>query len=316
MSNAVLPSEQAAAEHPLVAALKRVRPSLKWVLAHFRLSPEDAEDVLQDLCLWAIRKANQIEDLDNWLVGTANKLCLALLSQRRIRAKYQAREVGFMVEGELRVPEALLSVPAMAHLEFRVDLARALPLLPAKPRQAVVLHAMGFGPSEIAFQTGYSPESVRRILGRGLAYLRLRLGGPDRSSPSSDGRPVPQSSMALPPPSPARLLKLAVRSWVNPSTKRTYVRCLRAFARWLGCGDPAAAVAELLSAGPAGAQEIVVRYRTALVARGCASATVKLCLAPLSAVVRLAREHGLIDWRLEVGDAAPASGRAEVEECR
>jgi hypothetical protein len=196
-----------------------------------------------------------------------------------------------MVEGELRVPEALLSVPARAHLEFRVDLARALPLLPARPRRVVVLHAMGFGPSEIACRMGYRPESVRQILGRGIASLQARLVGPGRVGAAGGEVATAESGESLPavsPPSPERLLKLAARSWTNPTTKAGYRRGLRVFARWLGCKDPAAAIAELLSEGPRRVEEIIARYRSELLARGCAKGTVNGYLAPLFSVMRLA----------------------------
>jgi DNA-directed RNA polymerase specialized sigma24 family protein len=66
----------------LVRALSRNRPRLKFLTASFRLRREEAEDLLQDLALVALRKLEEIQDVDGWLLGTARNLCLMRVEPR------------------------------------------------------------------------------------------------------------------------------------------------------------------------------------------------------------------------------------------
>jgi integrase/recombinase XerC len=83
------------------------------------------------------------------------------------------------------------------------------------------------------------------------------------------------------------------------ATLRSYQGDLADFARW--CGAPSVeAAGELLPSGPGGANEPALHYKTHLVGRGLAAATVNRGLAALRSLTRMGRTLGLIGWALEV----------------
>jgi RNA polymerase sigma factor (sigma-70 family) len=148
----------------LVRALSRNRPRLKFLTASFRLRREEAEDLLQDLALVALRKLEEIQDLDGWLLGTARNLCLMRVRSRRLREYVHLEE-----EGEL------VSAPGQQRVDLFVDLHRALAILPLRYRTVLVLRALGLTYKEIVATTGYPLGLARRYAERGLSICRARL---------------------------------------------------------------------------------------------------------------------------------------------
>src|SRR5262249_20138524 len=97
----------------------------------------------------------------------------------------------------------------------------------------------------------------------------------------------------------ARLVEafLAGRS---PQTLRAYRKDLEDFAAFLGVASVEAIPTSLLGGGQGSANELALRYRAHLQARGLAPATVNRRLAALRSLVKLARVVGLVAWALDV----------------
>jgi integrase/recombinase XerC len=86
----------------------------------------------------------------------------------------------------------------------------------------------------------------------------------------------------------------------NPNTLRGYRRDLVHFAEWLGAPSADAAVEVFLESGQAAANRLALAFRSALVDRGLATATVARRLAALRSMVKVARMIGRVNWTLDV----------------
>jgi len=82
-------------------------------------------------------------------------------------------------------------------------------------------------------------------------------------------------------------------------TQQAYTADLHEFARYVRA-DVAAAVAQLLAAGPAGGQRLVIDYCIDLRRRGRAASTIERRLSTLRALVRAAQDRGVVAWTLDV----------------
>ena len=102
------------------------------------------------------------------------------------------------------------------------------------------------------------------------------------------------------PVDPARRLVDAFLSGRNPKTIEAYARDLEDFRVFLGAPDSASAAHELLSRPLGEANALALSYRSHLLERGLAPATVNRRLAALRSLVKLARVLGLVPWSLEV----------------
>jgi integrase/recombinase XerC len=110
--------------------------------------------------------------------------------------------------------------------------------------------------------------------------------------------PIPAVPLAEPSTAAARLLA-AFLAGRNPRTLRAYRQDVADFAAYWGA-PPDVAAAQLLACGPGGANGAALGYRTHLVERGLAAATINRRLATLRSLVKLARILGLVNWGLEV----------------
>jgi RNA polymerase sigma factor (sigma-70 family) len=138
-------------EERVLAALARGRSRLGSILVRFRLSREDADDLLHDLFLVAIEKLSEIEDLDAWLQEAARNRCRSEARKRRRRERLNL----------LACPEPAYPAP-QENLDLVLRLHRALVLMPAGLRQCLVLKGLGFKRAEIAARTGYTPTTVNK----------------------------------------------------------------------------------------------------------------------------------------------------------
>lgn len=111
-------------------------------------------------------------------------------------------------------------------------------------------------------------------------------------------------AVVVPARSPAMMAATAVydewRSSLTVNTLRAYTRDIKDLATWLDVPTAEQAVSLLISNGHGGANRLVLAYRVALRDRGLASATIARHISAIRSVVTKAREHGRINWQIDV----------------
>lgn len=111
---------------------------------------------------------------------------------------------------------------------------------------------------------------------------------------------VPVVSARLALPSPGRRLVEAFLSGRNARTLEAYGRDLEDFRVFVGSVTADEAAGELLGRGHGEANALALSYKSHLVERKLAAATVNRRLAALRSLVKLARTLGFVPWALEV----------------
>ena len=86
----------------------------------------------------------------------------------------------------------------------------------------------------------------------------------------------------------------------NPRTLLAYKKDIQDFTNFVQASKPEDAITLMLSRGAGPANGMALAYRTHLVERGLAPATINRRLAALKSLVRLGRILGMITWSLEV----------------
>jgi RNA polymerase sigma-70 factor (ECF subfamily) len=135
-----------------------------------RVRPADADDLVQEVFLQALRKLDTLADpsaIGPWLAAIARNAAAALHRSRRPAPD---------------LPDAAdPRAPIGARAEADEALA-AIRSLPEAYRETLLMRLIeGLSGPEIAARTGLTPGSVRVNLHRGMALLRQRLGAPTRS---------------------------------------------------------------------------------------------------------------------------------------
>jgi RNA polymerase sigma-70 factor (ECF subfamily) len=136
-------------------------------------SRADAEDAVQRAllkCYTARASYSPQWAMSTWLYRALTNVCIDELRRRRVRA------------GKIE-PARERSTPP-ASVGERVDLTRALSLVPREARMLLALHYVdGLGYRELARIRGISVNTVKSQLARGKAILRkaLQAGGHDGS---------------------------------------------------------------------------------------------------------------------------------------
>lgn len=164
-----------ALDHPQVESslegfLKKVRPRLKTLFAHYRIPFQDTEDILQQALVALIYHHREgIRDPEAWLLGTVRNKCLLYWRDQR-RKLYDSVDAAVLDA----VAEPL--EPAQEGADLRRDLASALEHLPERCRSLLSLrYRQGYNPAELAERLGYSPASISKITTRCLAALTRHL---------------------------------------------------------------------------------------------------------------------------------------------
>jgi len=151
---------------PIDQFLHRVRPRLKRVLSGYDVPHQDAEDLLQESLLEALRKWDTIENLEAWLIGTLGYKC----------SNYWRKQRGGLIQAvDMPVLEHLSEpqAPAQEREEVLLDLRSLMVGLDKRHRAALWLRfGLGFSTGEVARRLGYNASSIRKLTTRSMARLR------------------------------------------------------------------------------------------------------------------------------------------------
>jgi RNA polymerase sigma factor (sigma-70 family) len=153
-------------EESLDELVRRIRHRLKTVLRSYDIPFQDAEDLLQDSLLEALRKWDTIYSKECWLLGTLRFKCSNYW--KRIRTKTpQTMDLPELEELCQPLP------PPQEKRDEVLDLRQSMSGLDPRHRQALWLRfGMGFTPQEVADRLGYCHSSVRKLTQRAMMRLR------------------------------------------------------------------------------------------------------------------------------------------------
>lgn len=161
---------------PLV---QQLRPKLRRILGGFRIPPADADDLLQEVFLAALRSWDAIENREAWMMATLRKCCAGYWRRRRTN----------LLEGVDSALLEALSSPQPAPQEQAAmawDLQSLCGILPARHRAVLWLRfGMGLSTEEVAERLGYCPASIRKLAGRSLARLRSAMAAAAHPVPAA-----------------------------------------------------------------------------------------------------------------------------------
>lgn len=157
-------------EESLDELVQRIRYRLKTVLRSYDIPFQDAEDLLQDSLLEALRKWDTIYSKECWLLGTLRFKCSNYW--KRIRTKTpQMMDLPDLEELCPPLP------PPQEKQDEALDLHQSMSGLDPRHREALWLRfAMGFTPQEVAERLGYCHSSVRKLTQRAMTRLRRQAG--------------------------------------------------------------------------------------------------------------------------------------------
>lgn len=161
--------DQPQVEVPLEGFLGKIRPRLKTLFAHYKIPPQDTEDILQQALLALLYQRQTIRDPEAWLLGTLRNKCLLYWREQR-------RKLYDNVDAAVLECMAQPMAPAQEGADLRRDLENALELLPERCRSLLSLrYRHGYEPPELAERLGYSPASISKITTRCLAALTRQM---------------------------------------------------------------------------------------------------------------------------------------------
>lgn len=149
--------------------LVSLQPKMERILWHYRIPPQDAEDLVQEILTSFVRRFDRVHDNEAWLVSALKYQCL-LYWRRRRQKLYQAVDSALL--DALARPQPS---PAQSY-DLAHDLAKLLPKIPPRCREVLELrYGLGLTPKELASQLGYQHSSVSNIVRRCLAVLTAKL---------------------------------------------------------------------------------------------------------------------------------------------
>lgn len=149
--------------------LRQLRPRIQQIFRSYHIPSSDAEDLLQDVLVVALRKWDSIHVKDAWLVGTLRNKCL------RYRRRQQEDRLQIM---DLPALEGLCEPlpPLQEHAERRLDLATLAGGLGRRHREILWLrYGLGLSNAEIAERTGYRGSSIRKLSCRSVSRLQKKI---------------------------------------------------------------------------------------------------------------------------------------------
>lgn len=149
--------------------LRRLRPRIQQIFAVYHVPPSDAEDLLQDVLVVALRKWESIHVKDGWLVGTLRNKCLRYW-RRRQEDRLQTMDLPALESLCAPLP------PLQERAERMLDLATLTADLCRRHREILWLrYGLGLSSSEIAARTGYRGSSIRKLSCRSVSRLQKKI---------------------------------------------------------------------------------------------------------------------------------------------
>jgi RNA polymerase sigma-70 factor (ECF subfamily) len=169
------PDEASAApisvEQEVLRLFDRVGSHLLHYVASFGLSPEEAEDIVQETFLALCRHLRLGRDRSNlrgWLFQVAHNLAL---KQRRQVRRRQAHTSSDETSVALRTDPGLNPEARFAQSERCRHLRSVVHALPERDRRCLFLRAEGLAYRDIAAALGISLGTVAKSLGRAITRL-------------------------------------------------------------------------------------------------------------------------------------------------
>lgn len=137
------------------ALLAQLKPKFRRVLARYRIPPQDADDVVQEVLVQYWYKHGSIKTPGHWLMGSLKLQCLMYLRTRRRSRTVAVDEV---ILDLLADPER----PAQERRVLRNEIRRHVESLDKWPcRELLTLrYFRGLDNREIAERMGYKPGSI------------------------------------------------------------------------------------------------------------------------------------------------------------
>lgn len=153
----------------LEAALSRAQPKITKILAAAAIPNEDAEDLLHDVFARLMVSADVVVDPEAWLVASVK---FASQVYWRVRRRRFIDQLDQALTDVLEAP----SNPSEDDLELACDLERHVSGLSIQCRRLIQLrYGLGFEPTELAEDMGYTTRGVRKVTRRCLDSLAVRL---------------------------------------------------------------------------------------------------------------------------------------------
>jgi RNA polymerase sigma factor (sigma-70 family) len=161
--------DQLQVESSLDGFLRQVRPRLRALFSHYKIPPQDTEDILQQALLALVYRPERVRDPEAWLVGTLRNKCLLYWREKR-RKLYESVDTAVLESMAEPLP------PDQEEADLRQDLASALETLPERCRSLLALrYRLGYEPPELAERLGYRPSSISKITTRCLDALARHM---------------------------------------------------------------------------------------------------------------------------------------------
>ena len=156
-------------EADLAGLLRRLSPALQATLRQFRIPPEDADDVVQQVLLQFVRKRSHIRAAEPWLRGAVRNECRMYWRSRsrRLTVAVDQAVLELVAVGDGEEPERAV---------LRRGLGRWLTTLSWKCRSLLRMrYTLGLDVRQVAEQTGYQPSSVDKVTKRCLDTLSRKM---------------------------------------------------------------------------------------------------------------------------------------------
>ena len=203
-SDAKLIERMRARDHSAVEELDATyRARIVQLAMRYVKSPEDAEEVAQDVLMKVYRKIDAFRGdaaLSSWIYRITFNTAMSRLRSQKSTARFEVPENEMVSDveengGRIRREAAdwsSLADEQMLRAQMRLKLARALVELPDIYRVPVILRDIhGLSTEEASSTLGIKEQTLKSRLHRGRAFLRTRLS--EFASGLTLHRPTPEA---------------------------------------------------------------------------------------------------------------------------